>query len=835
MIQSLSEVCARIVTKTSKSAAPQLPLSDAVKDDNESSHSPEIRLAHEDPFDDCFEFLDDIHGEIHVNHLERDAIDTPEFQRLFRLSQLGFVDLVYPTANHTRGAHSIGVCFWAKKLVGRLNKNNARFRGVHNEPKPTITRAEQVLISLAALLHDLPHGPFSHDIEKKTHYLYLNGPEAPPKKVKSHYGLYDKHDNFDSNPALHFYLLNDEQSVLARVLRHYSPAFVDLLRTEGTECAHLKNFIEQLDETDWPDLKNELLPQLLFHVLIYEKPEEIDDTSRKMRKSFDSKPPTEWWVGPKTFPKESQALLHKLWYQPFRHDIIGDTLSADLLDYLMRDQSRLGMKNSLDLKLLDYYILVPEENGRFRCAIDLDDHKRGTFRAERLNDIFRLLDLRHQIHEKAVFHRVVQSAIAMLSRAGLILNDAKPTLERLYGLDLSSPSLAGDDHFLHLLATTDVEGTEGDGKVARLHQDLPCKLAERRVYRPLMVIPGDRITLLLREMGDFDSSLEHPLRELAAIVDSAFFSSFFLLISAYIEAFLRHAFDDEDELEEHINGHFNSDDGSIKHLERLVPRRVIFWTNPYKQLYKDPAIWVGAEGVTARLDLLQKDTKLSKALRSRVAVGLRDAETKNESLWKLYVFLSDGLFYTGILAKARYKHPCALNPDNHQAHLKVAQRIVVRALRAAWQYWTLRKKKFDLEILAKDEELEQVVGLFSSGRLAFNLGEQDIPELVSAVKVGQYVHGDDVSNCRDVRYKFDKKCDVRSVLARTTTDKERQEALQQIIRQLALDSLKSEELAELAGRLNQASDLSTFVQAVASRNRPSVERELKLLWRRELE
>ena len=64
--------------------------------------------AENSPFDDDFEFLDDIHGTIHLNRVETDVVDSPEFQRLFRLGQLGFVDLVYPTANHTRATHSIG-------------------------------------------------------------------------------------------------------------------------------------------------------------------------------------------------------------------------------------------------------------------------------------------------------------------------------------------------------------------------------------------------------------------------------------------------------------------------------------------------------------------------------------------------------------------------------------------------------------------------------------------------------------------------------------------------------------------------------------------------------
>src|SRR6266853_6166213 len=69
-------------------------------------------------------FTDDVHGDILLNTLERDCLDSPEFRRLFRISQLGFVRFVYQTANHTRGAHSIGVCGMAQRLIERLNHNN---------------------------------------------------------------------------------------------------------------------------------------------------------------------------------------------------------------------------------------------------------------------------------------------------------------------------------------------------------------------------------------------------------------------------------------------------------------------------------------------------------------------------------------------------------------------------------------------------------------------------------------------------------------------------------------------------------------------------------------
>src|SRR5437773_10785835 len=105
-------------------------------------------------------FQDDVWGEIRLNNLERDSIDTPEFQRVFRTSQLGFVDLVYQTANHTRGAHSIGTCHMANRLMNCLMDNMKRLDGGGERYAPIkISPAERVLIRLGALLHDISHVP----------------------------------------------------------------------------------------------------------------------------------------------------------------------------------------------------------------------------------------------------------------------------------------------------------------------------------------------------------------------------------------------------------------------------------------------------------------------------------------------------------------------------------------------------------------------------------------------------------------------------------------------------------------------------------------------------
>ena len=87
----------------------------------------------------------------------RQIIDTAEFRRLARISQLGLVSLVYPAALHTRFEHSLGVYRLALLLLKRL-AHDARFaRLVHGDD------AERFIVT--ALLHDLGHWPFCHPIE----------------------------------------------------------------------------------------------------------------------------------------------------------------------------------------------------------------------------------------------------------------------------------------------------------------------------------------------------------------------------------------------------------------------------------------------------------------------------------------------------------------------------------------------------------------------------------------------------------------------------------------------------------------------------------------------
>ena len=97
------------------------------------------------------EIYDIIHGNIVIDPLAKRIIDTEEFQRLRSIKQLGCCNYVFPSATHTRFEHSIGVYHLACKYIDILNKD----KEYYNE-------LERKCITIAALIHDLGHGPYSH-------------------------------------------------------------------------------------------------------------------------------------------------------------------------------------------------------------------------------------------------------------------------------------------------------------------------------------------------------------------------------------------------------------------------------------------------------------------------------------------------------------------------------------------------------------------------------------------------------------------------------------------------------------------------------------------------
>ncbi len=99
-----------------------------------------------------YEIRDPIHGLIELSQKEVNLINTSTFQRLRRIRQLAMAFLVYPGTLHTRFDHSIGVMHIAGRISDQLKQRES----------DKITEEDCERIRLAALLHDIGHGPFSH-------------------------------------------------------------------------------------------------------------------------------------------------------------------------------------------------------------------------------------------------------------------------------------------------------------------------------------------------------------------------------------------------------------------------------------------------------------------------------------------------------------------------------------------------------------------------------------------------------------------------------------------------------------------------------------------------
>ena len=97
---------------------------------------------------------DCIYGHIHIPDLCVKFMDTPEFQRLRRVKQLGMAHYVYPSAVHTRFEHSLGVMHLAGKMVEHLRSY------------AEISDRKKELVQLAGMYHDIGHFAYSHLFDK---------------------------------------------------------------------------------------------------------------------------------------------------------------------------------------------------------------------------------------------------------------------------------------------------------------------------------------------------------------------------------------------------------------------------------------------------------------------------------------------------------------------------------------------------------------------------------------------------------------------------------------------------------------------------------------------
>ncbi len=181
---------------------------------------------------------DTIHGNIAISLIEKQVIDHPYFQRLRNISQLGMASMVYPTANHTRFEHSLGVMYVVSKMFDAVLSSCSldflelwfddlatylikQYGFKFNDLEGRIAETIRQNLRLAALLHDVGHLPKSHSFEEG--FQYFVSKQDKLKKYKTNHEtvghkIIEKHFSFldqsnDSNLTISTKLIIDILSI----------------------------------------------------------------------------------------------------------------------------------------------------------------------------------------------------------------------------------------------------------------------------------------------------------------------------------------------------------------------------------------------------------------------------------------------------------------------------------------------------------------------------------------------------------------------------------------------------------------------------------------------
>lgn len=660
-------------------------------------------------FQDTEIIADPLNRLVSISKFEKRIICCPEFQRLRRIKQLGFAHFVYPAAEYSRFIHSIGVCHQAKHIVDTINKN------LENEPRYQqwrlhgrvtdskidrhnifITPFERVIIATAALLHDLPHGPFSHDIEG---ILTDDGENLIPD-----------HDKVADNPALFLYLFDKDVSELAELLEHFNKEFFSSfseefkntkpslsegwreslawLRHKGvlTETGMIKvggedsplQFAKDDKNSPPPDKKFWELPFLtvaIFEVLLFEKqnewlsPEEKTRLYKSKKKHGKSAKDEMWGVIVKTNWTSDTGIRWQPipgWFRAYRKDIIGNTICADLIDYVNRDGYHTGIVSTIDLKFLDRMMIVramlpsigadgqkvlkPSANTVNYSSIpvscehvvfDIYDHKRGFIRQSVLTEILAYLQARYLLCERVYNHRVVEAARSMLQKIILILGNIKVPGETKNFLAVSDlhplvkhkdgDALApiSDESFLNWVRALPKISPE----IYKQHPDkiddaieLATLLMDRRVFREAIIYDGLHGFLHPGKLGGAEVSCR--ALEAAFLTDSS--------ITLRLDECLK-------DIEQTLKVAFDAKmDGVSNKKERLTPRTMcLVSVRKWGKRYKPPLVLVSRplkqpEAVHGAFDV---EPLMDCEDPSNIKKQLDALKASYDSLWKVYLFI----------------------------------------------------------------------------------------------------------------------------------------------------------------------------------------------------
>lgn len=343
------------------------------------------------------EFLDPIHGFVKYTEREIEIIDHPAFQRLFGIYQLGQTHLVFRGATHKRGEHALGSIHTVELLIQAIRETsssnkigNAAKRSEIGTLGPPISEAERTFARLAALLHDIGHIAVGHTLEDEVGLLDRHESRRRLNMVLnwSEWGdIAFQGTNGDSDAereALEFLNSRWSETLFHRIARLYDPvairaALIGEKKSDDTTRGSADHRLNAVD--------------ILLEIIGIAEESEFSNI------------------------RQAEGIEAK---DAFRisvlRDLIGNTVCADLIDYLERDWRHIGKPKFLDTRLLQY-MEIRTDGATPHLTINLTSDRGQHIRSDVMTAILELLENRHHLWEIALLHRTKTSASAMLERA----------------------------------------------------------------------------------------------------------------------------------------------------------------------------------------------------------------------------------------------------------------------------------------------------------------------------------------------------------------------------------------------------------------------------------
>lgn len=344
---------------------------------------------------------DPIHGDVFITRLEQAIVDTPPFERLRRVRQLGTTHLVYPGATHTRFSHSLGAVQVVQTLldavVDQRNRNHPvpdlfseweeehrrsrtgtgergadpvdddeasgiEFAGPEDAPeRPAPEQVRKiaeatVLARLGALLHDLGHVPYGHAVEDDLKLLIPHDENA-----------------------------NRFERLWEEVLEAIGDRLTIRASREGWSRSVKKERLAALEPLrPGGGLYRDLRPLVLAK-------EENEDG----------------WIDP----------VKKIEEYPFVADMVGNTICADLLDYLQRDHRFTGLPMTLGRRYMSSFYVTPGSiGGIYQKRMAVLIHRDGRPRQDVRTEILKHLRYRYELQERVLVHHLKLTADAMIGK-----------------------------------------------------------------------------------------------------------------------------------------------------------------------------------------------------------------------------------------------------------------------------------------------------------------------------------------------------------------------------------------------------------------------------------